>query len=539
MARYIEADVQNALADLESGVALATAAVQHGIPRNTLRGRFNGAQPHQHAHNTEQRLTAVQEKQLECWILQQEALGYAPTHAQVRAIATGVLKQGDDYRNLGKRWTRHFVQRHPAIKTKLGRRTNWERINAATPENIKHLFNLYETVSWIPPRRRYNADEGGIMEGQGINGLVIGSSQESPNSVPVKTMNARTWTSMIECISALGVALDPLVIFKAKSIQEQWFKKEFLTQHPGWHVTFSENGWTSNDIAVEWLEKVFLPQTEPDDSSEARLLIVDGHGSHASDEFMTACYLNNIYLLFLPAHTSHILQPLDLGCFSSLKVAYRRFFGEHTALTDATKVGKARFLEFYAEARKIGLREQCIRSGWKATGLYPKNIWKPLGSQWVVVRERPSTPPPSTMDIRTPKRGGDIVKLFYGKNNSPATRRYIRLAATALDHTIMEVSMKNREIASLQAQVEQANPPKRRKVIINPNDRFVSLAEVLSQTNQEPSQRVHKARCAAQEVEESSSHEEVEQALVRCSARNRKPTQRYLDRDLGAGKGSD
>ncbi|KAL9563920.1 hypothetical protein ACKAV7_011955 [Fusarium commune] len=119
---------------------------------------------------------------------------------------------------LGRKWSSHFVERHLAIKTKLGRRTDWKRINAATPDNIRHLFNLYETVSWIPPRRRYNADEGGIMEGQGINGLVIGSSQENPNMVPVETINARTWTSIMECISALGVALNPLVIFKAKSI---------------------------------------------------------------------------------------------------------------------------------------------------------------------------------------------------------------------------------------------------------------------------------------------------------------------------------
>ena len=97
------------------------------------------------------------------------------------------------------------------------------------------------------------------MEGQGVNGLIIGSSQSNPNSVPVKAINVRTWTSMIECISAVGVALHPLIIFKAKSIQEQWFKRQFLEQYPDWHVIFSENGWTSNSIAVKWLEKVFLP----------------------------------------------------------------------------------------------------------------------------------------------------------------------------------------------------------------------------------------------------------------------------------------
>ena len=107
------------------------------------------------------------------------------------------------------------------------------------------------------------------MEGQGINGLVIGSSEQNPNAVPVKTTNARTWTSIVECVSAVGVALDPLIIFKAKSIQDQWFKREFLAQHPKWEVTFSENGWTSNDITIEWLEKVFLSQMRPENLDDA------------------------------------------------------------------------------------------------------------------------------------------------------------------------------------------------------------------------------------------------------------------------------
>ena len=236
-------------------------------------------------------------------------------------------------------------------------------------------------------------------------------------------------------------------------------------------------------------------------------------------------------------------QPLDLGCFSSLKAAYRRFVGEYGAHTDATKLEKAKFLEFYAEARKIGLREQCIRSGWKATGLYPKNIKKPLGSCWVVVRKQPSTPPPSTADVRTPKRGSDIVKLFSGKSFSPATRRCVRLTTKAFDRSSMEITIKNHDIASLRELVDQANPPKRRKVAINLNERFASLAQVLSHTNQEPYQRVRKVRIASQKAivveEESSSEEEAEQPLVRRSGRERRQTQRYLDRDLSIAEEGD
>jgi len=77
---------------------------------------------------------------------------------------------------------------------------------------------------------------------------------------------------------------------------------------------------------------------------------------------MIICYLNNIYMLFLPVYTSYVFQSLDLGYFSSLKSVYRRFLSEHTTLIDTTKVRKANFLEFYVKAREIGLREKNVRS---------------------------------------------------------------------------------------------------------------------------------------------------------------------------------
>ena len=115
-------------------------------------------------------------------------------------------------------------------------------------------------------------------------------------------------------------------------------------------------------------------------TDDPRLLIVDGYRSHTSDKFMIICYLNNVYLLFLPAYTSHVLQPLDLGCFSSLKAAYWRQIREFNTLTDETKIGKAKFLEFYFKACQIGLNKTNIQSRWRATGLYPKNVNKPLRS---------------------------------------------------------------------------------------------------------------------------------------------------------------
>ena len=48
-----------------------------------------------------------------------------------------------------------------------------------------------------------------------------------------------------------------------------------------------------------------------------RILILDGHYSHVI-EFMDYCETNQIALYCLPPHSTHILQPLDVGLFLPL-----------------------------------------------------------------------------------------------------------------------------------------------------------------------------------------------------------------------------
>ena len=127
-----------------------------------------------------------------------------------------------------------------------------------------------------------------------------------------------------------------MVIFKGKSVQQQWFPRD-LSPYKGWEFTATENAWTSDSTAVEWLQKVFLPQTA---TPEPRLLILDGYGSHETTEFMYLCYQNNVHLLFLPPHTSHVLQPLDLSVFSSLKTHYQAVVSSLALLTDSSPIWK-------------------------------------------------------------------------------------------------------------------------------------------------------------------------------------------------------
>ena len=62
----------------------------------------------------------------------------------------------------------------------------------------------------------------------------------------------------------------------------------------------------------------FDPQTKARATDRPRILINDGFGTHESLEIMKYCWENNIIL-----HTSHKLQPCDVGAFSPLKQYYR------------------------------------------------------------------------------------------------------------------------------------------------------------------------------------------------------------------------
>ena len=135
----------------------------------------------------------------------------------------------------------------------------------------------------------------------------------------------RTWATTLEVISSRGRLFQPLVIFRGKRIQKSWTDE---WPHPAYAV--SENGWTDNEAGLAWLKEVFHPETI--DLGGRRLLLIDGHESHVSVEFIEYCWAVDIVPLCLPPHTTHYLQPLDVGCFGPLARAYKKQLNERNKM---------------------------------------------------------------------------------------------------------------------------------------------------------------------------------------------------------------
>ncbi|KAJ4175462.1 hypothetical protein NW767_15841 [Fusarium falciforme] len=281
-ASYTEDDVIKAILDVtDNGLSQNQSAQKHGIPQPTLSNRLRGVPPKSEVTHPAQLLSKPQESRLVSWILRQEALGYAPSHSQVRATVAALLQQQGREKPIGVHWLARFMKRHPSIKTKIGKRQEASRFNCFTPTAVNWYFDIRESeYGWIKPENTVNVDEGGIMAGFGLDSLVIGSSDPKKKAF-LKGSQSRTWTSFLEAATATGRLLKPGIIFKGKELQQQWFIDE-LKEVADWYYITSDNGWTDNHIAVEWLKQVYLPQTQPEDESDARLIILDGHRSHVS-----------------------------------------------------------------------------------------------------------------------------------------------------------------------------------------------------------------------------------------------------------------
>ena len=59
-------------------------------------------------------------------------------------------------------------------------------------------------------------NETGVMEGYGLNGLIVGHAEK--RKIQGKQPGSRAWTTIIKCISAIGAFTLPAVIYKGKDV---------------------------------------------------------------------------------------------------------------------------------------------------------------------------------------------------------------------------------------------------------------------------------------------------------------------------------
>ncbi|KAJ2965798.1 hypothetical protein NUW54_g13997 [Trametes sanguinea] len=226
----------------------------------------------------------------------------------------------------------------------------------------------------IPWEHVYNMDEKGIQRGRRSVEQTKYILHRSERPVyKLRSANLELVT-VIECVRADGESLKPTFIFPGKEFHKEWFEVD-----PDILICMSPNGWTDDALCAEWFEHSFIPQAKAKQTCDAPILLIyDGHGSHATPALVELALKHNIHLFCLPPHTTHKLQPLDVGVFAQLADAWTKRCDAVCTETDR-EMRREDVVREYMGVRQAAITPQLIQSGFRACGLNPLNphVFKP------------------------------------------------------------------------------------------------------------------------------------------------------------------
>jgi hypothetical protein len=370
-------DAIRAIESLEPGeqFSYTKIAATYGCSRSALSQRQQGVSTSRSTKaQNQQALHPQQEQELLRYIERLTRQGLPPTRPMIRRFASSIARK-----ELGVHWVDRYIERHQVnLISRWATGIDRSRHQADSGLKYKLYFDLLiDKISQynVEPRHIYNMDEKGFMLGVLTRSKRVFSRrlyEEGKIKAHIQD-GSREWITLLACICADGSHIEPSLIYQSASstIQDSWLQAFDPDDHRA-YFSSSPSGWTNNDIGLAWLKQVFDRSTKPKAGRSYRLLILDGHGSHLTMDFIEYCDRNRILLAIYPPHSTHTLQPLDVVMFKPLSLAYSNQVAAFMERCQGlTSISKRDFYPMFIAAWEASFKEETILKAFKATGLSP------------------------------------------------------------------------------------------------------------------------------------------------------------------------
>ncbi|XP_046560004.1 MFS-type transporter clz9-like [Haliotis rubra] len=313
---------------LKDGMAIRKAARLFGIPVSTLHDRLSGkiditcTRP-----GPEPLFNRQEEEKLVDHVKSMGSYGFGYTRNDVITIATDLgvsLGKIEDGKQLSLRWFYAFLKRWPDLNVQQPKSLKLQRAKATTEENVANYYSHLETILDFT-------------------------------------------TTVIGCANAIGNALPPFFMFKGQRMREELLEGSL----PGTAGTVSETGWSNSQIFRNYISDHFLKYSMPATKEKPVLILFDGHRSHVSVALSEWARKRNLILFVPPAHTSHILQPMDVGCFGPFERIYCNIRHEYLRENAAKRVQKHSICRLGCKAYSAALTPANIQAFFRKCGISP------------------------------------------------------------------------------------------------------------------------------------------------------------------------
>ena len=220
-------------------LSVRRAAIVYNVPRTTLQRRRAGKQSTRDTQPKSSALDKIEERTLVQHIKNLDKQGRAPTLHCVEDMANQ-LRATRNAKPVGPRWASNFVKREPELQSRMTRQRDRQRVLCSDQGVIGPWFDLVRNVKakyGILDNDTYNFDETGFTMGIGNRVQVVTASERRSEPIGVQ-QGDREWVTLIAAINAMGWAVAPYLIFKAKNHDVSWYPD----LKPQWRIGVSGNG---------------------------------------------------------------------------------------------------------------------------------------------------------------------------------------------------------------------------------------------------------------------------------------------------------
>ena len=241
----------------------------------------------------------------------------------------------------------------------------------ANPTVISNWFSLLEEITTkfriLSPCQIWSGDETGI--------------QNVPKEVKVLGVKKiRTFqqvsgeqgetSTVLTFVNAAGQSVPPMIIHKGQRVQDTWRLKA-----PGsMTLAATEKGYITKSRFHEY-GLAFIRYLKANGlADKTNLLILDGHKSHLYNlPFYEAMRANNVEILTIPPHTSHIIQPLDSVPFAQFKKSWENHLMKYNTSHSGRALNKVDFWNVFVPAWNSSMCPKNIIAGFRKTGIHSFN----------------------------------------------------------------------------------------------------------------------------------------------------------------------
>ena len=270
-------------------------------------------------------LTESEENEIVEWINKKQRKGNCATPLQVRERASRIYERRTGvWHDFDRSWWKRLKRRHEELQTCWVNATEGPRVAVTEHEVEKYFASVLSALMEIQsPKQLVNLDEVGLCQrpdkGRRRRVVVSSSVSRSPTFAEQEDGSHITLTA---AVNLAGESLRPFLIgvnalsFKTRDLWLLSNTFTYMRTKKGRQTRDSFTYYAQSTLQA-YVESV---RNELRDSNAKVYLLMDNATVHEIEDILDAL---GIVCIWLPPHSSHFLQVLDLLVFAELKKAYR------------------------------------------------------------------------------------------------------------------------------------------------------------------------------------------------------------------------